>query len=56
MRIHGDLWNGNLLFTTVGPMLIDPAVHGGHPETDVAMLALFGMPFFTEFVAGYESV
>lgn len=25
-------------------ILIDPAAHGGHPETDLAMLALFGAP------------
>ena len=55
-RIHGDLWGGNLMFTTVGPIFIDPAAHGGHPETDLAMLALFGAPFFGEIVAGYESV
>jgi fructosamine-3-kinase len=25
-----------------GPMLIDPATHGGHRETDLAMMRLFG--------------
>ncbi|MBT0770656.1 fructosamine kinase family protein [Kineosporia sp. J2-2] len=43
-RLHGDLWSGNVLWTTHGPLLIDPAAHGGHPETDLAMLALFGLP------------
>ncbi|MDO4532667.1 MAG: fructosamine kinase family protein [Coriobacteriia bacterium] len=46
-RIHGDLWSGNLLWTPdpanpVGATLIDPMAHGGHAETDLAMLALFG--------------
>jgi fructosamine-3-kinase len=41
--VHGDLWWGNVLFGTDGrPWLIDPSVHGGHPEEDLAMLALFG--------------
>lgn len=43
-RIHGDLWSGNVLWTAVGATLIDPAAHGGHPITDLAMLALFGLP------------
>ena len=34
--------------------LIDPAAHGGHRETDLAMLALFGAPELAEkMVAGY---
>jgi len=41
--LHGDLWWGNVLFGTEGrSWLIDPSVHGGHPEEDLAMLALFG--------------
>ncbi len=41
--VHGDLWWGNVLFATDGrSWLIDPSVHGGHPEEDLAMLALFG--------------
>lgn len=43
-RIHGDLWSGNVLWTPTGAVLIDPAAHGGHPLTDLAMLALFGLP------------
>lgn len=53
-RIHGDLWAGNLLFTTSGPRFIDPAAHGGHPETDLAMLALFGAPYIEDIFATYE--
>lgn len=55
-RLHGDLWNGNLLFSPDGAVLIDPAAHGGHRETDLAMLDLFGAPHLTEIVRGYESV
>lgn len=41
--LHGDLWWGNVLFGVDGrSWLIDPSVHGGHPEEDLAMLALFG--------------
>lgn len=41
--LHGDLWWGNVLWGGDGrPWLIDPSVHGGHPEEDLAMLALFG--------------
>ncbi|WIM67273.1 fructosamine kinase family protein [Corynebacterium breve] len=54
-RIHGDLWAGNLLFGPDGPHFIDPAAHGGHALTDIAMLALFGAPYFEEIVAGYQS-
>lgn len=55
-RIHGDLWAGNLLFGREGPAFIDPAAHGGHPETDLAMLALFGAPFLDEIRSGYQEV
>ena len=53
-RIHGDLWTGNVLFSPAGVVLVDPAAHGGHRETDLAMLALFGAPFLEEIFAGYE--
>jgi len=55
-RIHGDLWSGNVLCDTVGqPWLVDPAAHGGHRETDLAMLALFGGgPWSERFVAAYD--
>ena len=41
--LHGDLWAGNRLVDGTGTSwLIDPAVHGGHREFDLAMMALFG--------------
>lgn len=54
-RLHGDLWNGNVLWTAAGVVLIDPAAHGGHRETDLAMLELFGCPHFDEIVAAYDA-
>lgn len=53
-RLHGDLWNGNVLFSADGAVLIDPAAHGGHRETDLGMLALFGLPFLDDALAGYD--
>jgi fructosamine-3-kinase len=42
-RLHGDLWGGNAMVDEHGmPCLIDPAVHGGHREIDLAMMRLFG--------------
>lgn len=55
-RIHGDLWAGNLLWSGGGVYLIDPAAHGGHRETDLAMLDLFGAPHLDRIVAGYQEV
>ena len=52
-RIHGDLWAGNLLFGSDGGIMIDPAAHGGHPHTDLGMLALFGAPYLEEIFQGY---
>jgi fructosamine-3-kinase len=41
--VHGDLWWGNVLWGADGQAwLIDPSVHGGYPEEDLGMLALFG--------------
>jgi fructosamine-3-kinase len=54
-RLHGDLWSGNVITDSRGqPVLIDPAVYGGHREVDLAMLALFGgLP--PRVVAAYEA-
>ncbi len=53
-RIHGDLWAGNVLADADGAILIDPAAHGGHAETDLAMLQLFGLPHLDAVIRGYQ--
>lgn len=54
-RLHGDLWSGNVITDGRGqPVLIDPAVYGGHREVDLAMLALFG-GLSPRVVAAYEA-
>jgi fructosamine-3-kinase len=55
-RLHGDLWSGNVMWTADGVVLIDPAAHAGHRETDLAMLALFGCPHYDAILAGYQQV
>jgi fructosamine-3-kinase len=55
-RLHGDLWSGNVMWTPDGVVLIDPAAHGGHRETDLAMLALFGCPHYDAILDGYQRV
>lgn len=57
-RIHGDLWGGNLLYRhaptgAAAAVLIDPAAHGGHGQTDLAMLELFGTPHLDVLAAAY---
>jgi fructosamine-3-kinase len=53
-RLHGDLWSGNVLWSRGGAWLIDPAAHGGHRETDLAMLALFGLPHLPRVLDAYH--
>jgi fructosamine-3-kinase len=55
-RIHGDLWPGNVLWSASGTgYLIDPAAQGGHRETDLATLALFGgVAYLDRLLAGYQ--
>jgi fructosamine-3-kinase len=53
-RIHGDCWSGNVLWSGGRGWLIDPAAHGGHRETDLAMLALFGAPFLDRILGSYH--
>jgi fructosamine-3-kinase len=54
--VHGDLWWGNVLFGSDGrSWVIDPSVHGGHPEEDLAMLALFG-PVPERLLRAYDEV
>jgi fructosamine-3-kinase len=53
-RLHGDLWSGNVLWSPTGAWLIDPAAHGGHRESDLAMSALFGLPHLDTVLAAYD--
>ncbi len=59
-RLHGDLWSGNVHWSSAGgrdrAWLIDPAAHGGHRETDLAMLHLFGCPHLDRVLAAYEEI
>ncbi|HEX8673749.1 MAG TPA: fructosamine kinase family protein, partial [Longimicrobium sp.] len=51
--LHGDLWSGNVVATSRGPSLVDPATYRGHREVDLAMTELFG-GFGAEFYTAYE--
>ena len=53
-RLHGDLWSGNVLWRRRECVLIDPAAHGGHRESDLAMLTLFGLPLLDEVLEAYH--
>ncbi|WP_204745482.1 fructosamine kinase family protein [Glycomyces paridis] len=56
-RTHGDLWWGNVHWGADRAWLIDPAAHGGHRETDLANLRLWGAaPLLEEILAAYEEV
>ncbi|MGA8255429.1 MAG: fructosamine kinase family protein [Nocardioides sp.] len=54
-RLHGDLWNGNVVWGTDGTAwAIDPAAYGGHREVDLAMLTLFGLPHLQRVLDAYD--
>ena len=54
-RLHGDLWNGNVLWGQESRVwLIDPAAYGGHRELDLAMLTLFGLPHLPRVLEAYQ--
>jgi fructosamine-3-kinase len=56
-RVHGDLWSGNVHIDRDGtPWLVDPSAHGGHRETDLAMLELFGGVDVARVRAAYQAV
>jgi fructosamine-3-kinase len=55
-RLHGDLWSGNVIWTPDSVVVIDPAAHGGHRESDLGMLALFGCPHLDAVLDGYQQV
>lgn len=52
-RLHGDLWSGNVVWTADSAVLVDPAAHGGHALTDLAMLDLFGLPHLDRVIDAY---
>ncbi len=52
--LHGDLWSGNILFSSKGPSIFDPAVYFGNREMDIAMTKLFG-GFDTQFYEAYNA-
>ena len=52
--LHGDLWSGNFMMDQDGnPVLVDPAIHFGHRETEIAFTHLFG-GFDKQFYAAYN--
>lgn len=51
--MHGDLWSGNILPTSRGPALIDPAFAYGNGEADIALSLLFG-GFNADFYTAYN--
>ncbi len=54
-RIHGDLWSGNVVWSSTGEgFVVDPAAHGGHRETDLAMLMLFGAAHLSRLIEAYN--
>ena len=53
-RLHGDLWTGNVVWSGGRGWLVDPAAHGGHRETDLAMLALFGLGWVPRVLVAYD--
>ena len=56
-RLHGDLWAGNVHWDVRGrAWLIDPAAHGGHRETDLAMMALLEPPRLETILSAYDEV
>jgi fructosamine-3-kinase len=56
-RLHGDLWSGNIVWGLGSQVwLIDPASYGGHRETDLAMLSLFGCPQLPRVLEAYAEV
>ncbi len=56
-RLHGDLWNGNVIWTNDDrAVVVDPAAYAGHREVDLAMLALFGLPQLPQVMAAYQEV
>lgn len=55
--LHGDLWCGNAAgLPSATAIVFDPAPYFGDPETDLAMLELFGGPLPASFLRGYGPI
>jgi fructosamine-3-kinase len=52
--LHGDLWGGNWGSCDGQPVIFDPAVYYGDPESDLAMTRLFG-GFGAAFYEAYDA-
>jgi fructosamine-3-kinase len=56
-RLHGDLWNGNVIWAADGTVaVVDPAAYAGHRETDLAMMSLFGLAHLPRVLTAYTQV
>ena len=53
--LHGDAQQNNFITTAGGAVAIDPAVHFGHPEVDLALLDYFA-PVPVHVFDGYREV
>lgn len=53
--LHGDAQQNNFISTAAGPVMIDPCVHYGHPEFDLAYVDFFA-PVPDELFEGYREV
>jgi fructosamine-3-kinase len=51
--VHGDAQQNNFISTEVGAVVIDPAVHYGHPEMDLAYVDYF-QPVPADLFSGYQ--
>ncbi len=50
--LHGDLWDGNILYNINSPVLIDPAIYFGDKEMELAFILMFntfGKIFFDAY-------
>jgi protein-ribulosamine 3-kinase len=53
--LHGDAQQNNFISTPMGAMVIDPAVHFGNPEMDLAYVDYF-QPVPEEIFLGYQEL
>ena len=53
--LHGDAQQNNFISTERGAVIIDPAVHYGHPEIDLAYIDYF-QPVPNDVFIGYQEI